>query len=241
MPCTAGVTKLIEMPIYWLSEDSVHFPPPELASEEGILAIGGDLSPERLLEAYSQGIFPWFNDDDPILWWTPDPRFVLFPENLKISKSMRPLFNQKKMQVTFDQEFRTVITNCQEMYRPGQGGTWITEDMLEAYCSLHELGFAHSVEVWQKEELVGGLYGIALGKIFFGESMFAKVSNASKFGFITLVRKLQEWDFNLIDCQQETAHLASLGAEAIPRADFMRLLDANPLGETLRGSWGSVG
>ncbi|MEO0338733.1 MAG: leucyl/phenylalanyl-tRNA--protein transferase [Bacteroidota bacterium] len=226
------------MPIYWLNEDSVQFPPPELASEEGILAIGGDLSPERLLEAYSQGIFPWFNDDDPILWWTPDPRFVLFPKNLKVSKSMRPLFNQKKMQVTFDQEFRTVITNCQQMYRPGQGGTWITKDMLEAYCTLHDLGFAHSVEVWQNQELVGGLYGISLGKVFFGESMFAKVSNASKFGFISLVRKLQEWDFNLIDCQQETAHLASLGAEAIPRADFLRLLDVNPLGETVRGKWG---
>lgn len=225
------------MPVFWLEEDSYHFPPVHLASEEGILAIGGDLSPQRLLEAYSQGIFPWFNEEDPILWWAPDPRFVLFPDELKVSKSMRPYFNQGKFRVTFDQNFREVITNCQQMYRPGQGGTWITEDMLEAYCQLNALGFAHSVEVWQKEDLVGGLYGIALGSVFFGESMFAKVSNASKFGFISLVRKLADWDFKLIDCQQETRHLASLGARAIDRNQFTKILAENDLSKTRQGQW----
>ncbi|MEM6377729.1 MAG: leucyl/phenylalanyl-tRNA--protein transferase [Bacteroidota bacterium] len=223
--------------MFWLAEDSLAFPPVHLANEDGLLAIGGDLSPQRLLNAYQQGIFPWFSEEDPILWWTPDPRFVLYPAELKVSKSMRPYFNQKKFTWTMDQDFRAVIYNCQQMYRPGQGGTWITEEMLEAYRTLHELGFAHSVEVWEGTELVGGLYGIALGKIFFGESMFAKASNASKFGFIALVRQLESWGYTLIDCQQKTRHLGSLGAKSIPRSTFYEHLQNNPLAETQRGKW----
>lgn len=223
--------------MFWLAEDSLAFPPAHLADEDGLLALGGDLSPQRLLNAYHQGIFPWFSEEDPILWWTPDPRFVLYPSELKVSKSMRPYFNQKKFTWTFDQDFRAVISNCQEMYRPGQGGTWITEEMLEAYCTLHDLGFAHSVEVWDGKALVGGLYGIALGKVFFGESMFAKANNASKFGFIALVRQLENWDYTLIDCQQKTRHLGSLGARSIARIDFLNHLETNPLDSTQRGKW----
>ena len=226
------------MPVFWLSNDEISFPHPELANEDGILAVGGDLSQERLLLAYSIGLFPWFNPDDPILWWSPDPRFVLFPDELKISKSMRPYFNQKKFKVTFDQNFRAVITACQQQRRNKQGGgTWITDDMVEAYCRLNEKGYAHSVEVWQDEELVGGLYGVSLGKIFFGESMFAKVSNASKFGFISLVKKLKELDFELIDCQQKTRHLQSLGGRSISRSEFLDFMKKNSTKETTVGSW----
>ena len=225
------------MPIFMLSEDNIAFPNPLQASEEGILAIGGDLSPARLLMAYNNGIFPWFNEEDPILWWSPDPRFVLFPEELKVSKSMRPYFNQKKFDWTLDTEFRTVILNCQQSIRRGQYGTWITEDMLEAYCHLHELGYAHSVEVWKEGDLVGGLYGIALGKCFFGESMFTHEKNASKFGFISLVRLLTQKGFNLIDCQQETRHLSSLGAKSISREQFLSLLHDNRKEKTYVGNW----
>ena len=208
-------------PIYWLRDDSLVFPDPGQASPEGILAAGGDLSVPRLLHAYRQGIFPWYSPGDPILWWSPDPRFVLFPENLKVSRSMRPYFNQQKFTVTYDQAFSRVMQACAAVPRTGQYGTWITEEMLAAYAELHRAGFAHSVEVWRGEELVGGLYGIALGKVFFGESMFTRASNASKFGFISLVHRLRERGFQLIDCQQETRHLASLGAEAIPRQAFL--------------------
>ena len=187
------------------------FPDVEESTEEGIVAVGGDLSVERLILAYSKGIFPWYSSDkSPILWWSPDPRFVLLPSQLKISKSMRPLFNQNKFQVTWDQNFEDVIKNCQKIERDDQPGTWITSKMLAAYIQLHKKGYAHSVEVWLDNELVGGLYGISLGKVFFGESMFAKVSNASKFGFISLVKQLIKKDFVLIDCQQETKHLESL-------------------------------
>ncbi len=226
------------MPVFRLPEDEITFPHPELADPNGILAVGGDLSPERLLLAYEWGIFPWFNPNEPILWWSPDPRFVLFPEELRVSKSMRPYFNQRKFVVTFDTQFEQVIRACQQIKRDKQlGGTWITEDMVQAYCKLHELGYAHSVEVWQEGELVGGLYGISLGKIFFGESMFTTVSNASKFGFISLVRQLKTWDFQLIDCQQKTRHLASLGARSIDRALFLEYLERNAMEETLVGKW----
>ncbi|HFA49764.1 MAG TPA: leucyl/phenylalanyl-tRNA--protein transferase [Bacteroidetes bacterium] len=228
------------MPVFWLSDTSLQFPPPELASSDGVLATGGDLSPERLLTAYGQGIFPWFNPGEPIFWWSPDPRFVLFPSELKVARSMRPYFNQQKFGVTADQQFGQVIRNCQKP-RAGQGhGTWITESMVEAYCRLHDLGFAHSVEVWENGHLVGGLYGIALGKCFFGESMFTRVSNASKFGFISMVKKLEQLGFNLIDCQQQTGHLASLGARAIPRADFLQLLKENKEEKTMSGNWGKL-
>lgn len=214
------------MPIYLLPEDELVFPDPRLANPDGILAVGGDLSPERLLLAYRHGIFPWFNPGEPILWWSPDPRLVLFPPELKVSKSMRPYFNQRKFDWSIDRDFESVIRSCQKNRRKGQGGgTWITEGIVSSFCQLHERGDAHSVEVWQEGELVGGLYGLALGRIFFGESMFTKVSNASKFGFICLVRQLEEWGFELVDCQQETRHLVSLGARKITRDDFMRYLD----------------
>lgn len=227
------------MPVFWLSNEHNVFPDPELANEDGILAVGGDLSPERLLMAYQKGIFPWFNPGDPILWWAPDPRFVLFPEELKVSRSMRPYFNQKKFTVTIDRAFDQVIRACQNQRRKGQlGGTWITEDMIEGYSSLHQKGYAHSVEVWKDDTMVGGLYGISLGNIFFGESMFAKVSNASKFGFISLVRRLHELGFELIDCQQQTRHLESLGARCISRSDFLRYLKKNANMPDRLGNWG---
>lgn len=211
------------MPVFLLSEHYLDFPPPHLASPEGVLAIGGDLSPERLLYAYERGIFPWFNEDEPILWWCPNPRFVLYPHELKVSKSMRPLFNRAAFRVSFDTCFSDVMEACGDR----QDGTWITPDMIEAYTRLHQMGYAHSVEVWQDDQLVGGLYGLALGKVFFGESMFARVSNASKYGFITLVQCLIGQGYTLIDCQQETTHLASLGARAIPRATFLQHLETN--------------
>ncbi len=216
------------MPLFLLPEDDIHFPPAHLAPEEGLLAVGGDLSPQRLIEAYRHGIFPWFNEEDPILWWSPDPRFVLFPQQLKVAKSMRPYFNQRKFEVSYNQCFEQVMRSCAAVYRRGQGGTWITEDMVQAYTALHHMGYAHSVEVWQNEELVGGLYGLAMGDVFFGESMFAHVSNASKFGFISLVRELQTRNFQLIDCQQQTRHLASLGAVPIPRRQFLDMLSHLP-------------
>lgn len=215
----------------------IWFPPIEDSSEEGIVAIGGDLSVERLIYAYKKGIFPWYSDESPILWWSPDPRFVLFPDELKISKSMKTLFNQKKFEVTFDTNFAEVIKNCQQIGREDQDGTWITSDMRSAYIALHEIGVAHSVEVWLEEELVGGLYGVSLGKVFFGESMFTKVSNASKYGFITLARHLKDYGFNLIDCQQETKHLESLGARCIKRTDFIDILKKNEDEESFVGSW----
>ena len=210
-----------------------------MASENGILAVGGDLSPERLILAYQYGIFPWFNEGDPILWWSPDPRFVLFPDELKVSKSMRPYFNQKKFRCTIDHNFEAVIRNCQQNRRGQQFGmgTWITEEMLNAYIHLYELGIAHSVEVWKEDQLVGGLYGLALGKCFFGESMFTKTNNASKFGFISLVRYLKKEGFRLIDCQQETQHLASLGARSISREDFLAFLEENEKIAIQPGKW----
>ncbi len=216
----------------------IWFPDVEESTEEGIVAVGGDLSVERLILAYSRGIFPWYSSDrSPILWWSPNPRFVLFPENLIVSKSMRPYFNQNKFQVNWDQNFEDVIKNCQKIDREDQPGTWITSKMLAAYIQLHKKGYAHSVEVWLENELVGGLYGISLGKVFFGESMFAKVSNASKFGFISLVNQLKQKGFLLIDCQQETKHLESLGANAIKRKDFIDILNDNNIEETYIGSW----
>jgi leucyl/phenylalanyl-tRNA--protein transferase len=224
--------------LYWLTNE-LSFPPVEEAEDWGGLALGGDLSPERLLLAYRSGIFPWYEYGQPIIWHAPDPRFVLFPEDLKVSKSMRPVFNQKKFRVTLDTDFRSVIGGCQQQSRYGQNGTWITDEMLEAYCYLHKLGYAHSVEVWKDEEIVGGLYGVSLGNIFFGESMFTRVSNASKAGFITLVRALEERNFSLIDSQVHTHHLESLGAVEIPRDTYMRLLSQALKAPTRKGSWTS--
>ncbi len=227
--------------VFWLSENNLSFPHPELASPDGILAAGGDLSPERLLFAYKNGIFPWFNPNDPIIWWSPDPRFVLFPDELRVSKSMRPYFNQKKFEVTIDTDFTAVIEACAQAYRAGQGGgTWITEGMKTGYIELHKRGFAHSIEVRKDGELVGGLYGIAIGKCFYGESMFSHVSNASKFGFITICRRLEELGFWMIDCQQPTQHLESLGGVNIPRKDFLKILKQNETENTLVGNWGEI-
>jgi len=213
------------------------FPPIEDVSEEGIIAVGGDLSPGRLISAYSRGIFPWFSDDEPIIWWSPDPRFVLFPEKLKVSKSMKTLFNKNAFRVTFDTSFQEVIKACSIAPRKEQDGTWITNDMVEAYCELHRLGYAHSVEVWKGEDLVGGLYGVSLGTSFFGESMFSKVSNASKYGFIKLVDRLVEINFELIDCQVFTEHLKSLGAEEVERSEFLDLLESTLKKESWIGNW----
>ncbi|MDF9798660.1 leucyl/phenylalanyl-tRNA--protein transferase [Catalinimonas alkaloidigena] len=222
--------------LYWLGNE-LCFPHVEEAEEWGGLALGGDLSPERLLLAYRSGIFPWYDIGQPIIWHAPDPRFVMFPKKLKVAKSMRPIFNQKKFGVTFDTDFSSVIRNCQQTRRSGQIGTWITDEMLEAYCYLHTLGYAHSVEVWQEDRLVGGLYGVSLGSIFFGESMFSKLSNASKTGFITLAWELQKRNFSLIDSQVHTPHLESMGAEEIPRKKYMNLLRQALRQHTHKGSW----
>lgn len=200
------------------------FPSPVLADEEGLLAFGGDLSIERLLLAYRNGIFPWFNENEPICWWCPDPRFVLFPHELKISKSMRTVLNTGAFRFTIDKDFEQVIKNCQKVFRKDQPGTWITDEVLEAYINLHKLGYAHSAEAWKNGELVGGLYGVKLGKVFFGESMFSKESNASKYAFIKFVQHLKKQDVKLIDCQVYTEQLESLGARMIERKDFLQRL-----------------
>lgn len=225
------------MPVYQLLADSYQFPPTSEAEEDGLLAIGGDLSPGRLLEAYARGIFPWYSDQEPIMWWSPAPRLILHPNELHISKSMRPLFNKKAFRVTYDTVFDRVIHACKTVFRKDQYGTWITPDMINAYNLLHELGFAHSVEVWQEEHLVGGLYGIGLGSCFFGESMFAKVSNASKYGFISMVKGLQQLGYTVIDCQTKTKHLVSMGAKEVDRSVFEELLASAIQQDHRRGPW----
>jgi len=209
--------------MYYLTQD-LFFPPVSHADSEGILAIGGDLSPERLQLAYKSGIFPWFNEGEPIIWWSPNPRMVLFLDELIVSKSMRNILNRNHFTVTFNQNFRDVISNCQKVKRDGQTGTWITNEMIEAYCKLHEQGIAKSVEVWQNDQLVGGLYGIDLGHIFCGESMFSLVSNASKVAFIALANQLKNDNYRLLDCQVYNEHLESLGCREIERDAFMRIL-----------------
>ncbi len=216
----------------------IYFPHPEQTTTEGILAVGGDLSVERLRLAYQWGIFPWYNPEDPILWWNPDPRFVIYPEKVKVARSLRPYFNQQKFRVTYDQAFANVISHCQEVKRNGQSSTWITDEMKAAYIELHLQGICHSVEVWNGDDLVGGLYGVALGKIFSGESMFSLESNASKFGFVSLARKLQEWDFWVIDCQQPNPYLESLGGESISRKKYMDIIRKNLFEKNREGDWG---
>lgn len=209
--------------MYFLLKE-LFFPDVTEADKHGILAVGGDLSPERLILAYKSGIFPWFDSDEPILWWSPAQRMVLFPDELVVSRSMRTVLRKEIFKVTFNKDFRAVISNCSQISRNGQRGTWISKDMIEAYVKLHDLGYAKSVEVWQNGELVGGLYGIDLGHMFCGESMFSKVSNASKVAFITLVENLKIRQYKLIDCQVHNDHLESLGAREIERQEFMEML-----------------
>jgi len=213
------------MPLHIL-DSRIWFPPVTEALEDGLLAIGGDLSTERLLQAYRQGIFPWYDGDVP-LWWCPDPRFVLYPHHLRISKSMQQLLKQHKFHFTINQAFEQVIKQCMLIPRPGQDGTWINKDVMRAYTTLHYQGLAHSAEVWLNDQLVGGLYGVRLGKLFFGESMFSLVSNASKYAFISYVQQLIQEGVVLIDCQVYTQHLESLGAGMISRGEFIRLLQEN--------------
>jgi leucyl/phenylalanyl-tRNA--protein transferase len=210
------------MPVFALDNRNI-FPPVELSEEDGLLAVGGDLSVERLLVAYKHGIFPWY-EGDSILWWCPDPRFVLFPENLTISKSMQKLLRQDSFEFSVNRDFKQVIDNCKTVYRRNQNGTWITPDVKEAYIKFHHAGYAHSAEAWLNNKLVGGLYGVKIGKIFFGESMFSTVSNASKYVFIKFVQQLKEEGIKVIDCQVYTQHLESLGASMIPRELFLNFL-----------------
>ena len=204
--------------------DALLFPSPEQASAEGIVAVGGDLQPERVMLAYRKGIFPWFESDDFLLWWSPDPRMVLFPDRLKVSKSMRTVIRKKQFEVTFNKAFDEVVEACAKVKRFGQNGTWITPGLMEVYSTLHTQGHAHSVEVWEEGSLVGGLYGIDLGTVFCGESMFSKSSNASKVALIYLVKELKKNKYELIDCQVPTQHLASMGAEPISRTEFLTFL-----------------
>ena len=209
----------------FLLSNELYFPPVTEADEEGILAIGGDLSTQRLLLAYRNGIFPWYTDDEPIIWWCPNPRFVLFPDEIKISKSMRAVVKKQTYSFTINNCFNNVIKNCKTINREGQSGTWISEEVIDAYTNLHNLGYALSAETWKNNKLIGGLYGVKMGNIFFGESMFSLSPNASKFAFIQLVQHLKNEGVKLIDCQVYTNHLESLGAKMIDRNDFMRLLE----------------
>ena len=224
------------MPVYQLSEDLV-FPSPHLASKEGLLAVGGDLTRTRLLLAYSQGIFPWYSKGEPILWWSPDPRLVLYPDELKVSRSLNKIINKGEFNVTVDCAFERVIKECARVRLENQEGTWIVDEMVKAYCNLHESGFAHSVEAWADDRLAGGLYGVSLGSCFFGESMFTRVSNASKVAFVALVEHLRSLNFALIDCQITTGHLTRFGAGEISRSRYLDELAKALESPTLKGKW----
>lgn len=211
--------------MFSLDKNEINFPDPEIYQpESGLLAVGGDLSPERLKLAYEIGLFPWFNEGEEILWWCPDPRFVLFPENIKISKSMSKILKRNEFQFTENKCFREVMTRCMQKKRAGQDGTWISTELIDSFVKLHIEGIAKSFEVWQNEKLVGGFYGILMGKVFCGESMFSEVSNASKAGFINFVKN-NGYNLELIDCQIYSEHLESLGAEMIPKADYLKILN----------------
>jgi len=224
------------MPVFLLS-DKISFPPPYLASKEGLLAVGGDLSQKRLLLAYHTGIFPWFSDDEPILWWSPDPRLVLYPEEIRVSKSLKKIIKKNMFHVTMDSAFVKVINQCAKIRLQNNQGTWIIKEMIDAYCNLHESGFAHSVEAWYQGELAGGLYGVSLGKCFFGESMFTRVNNASNVALVKLVEYLNTLSFDMIDCQLTTEHLLRFGAKEIPRISFLKQLKESLKAPTKKGKW----
>ena len=224
------------MPIFRLVDEPV-FPPPDYADPSGLLAVGGDLSSERLLEAYRLGIFPWYSDDQPILWWSPDPRFVLQLEDFHLSRSLRKTLRQGIFQVTIDRAFDEVIAACAAVPRIGQNGTWITSEMQEAYNNLHGLGYAHSVETWLEGKLAGGIYGVSLGKAFFGESMFHRKTDASKVALAALVEKLKSWSFHFLDAQMTTEHMMSLGAKEVSRRIFLKQLHVALEHPTRRGKW----
>ena len=227
------------MPVYRLTHQII-FPPSEYADPDGLLAVGGDLSAERLLLAYQQGIFPWYSANTPILWWSPDPRLVLFPDEMKVSKSLQRVLKRNLFKVTMDRAFREVIQRCAGVKRDSGEGTWIVPEMVEAYHRLNRLGYAHSVESWHEGKLVGGLYGVAMGRVFFGESMFTEKTDASKVALVLLVQLLQHWDFELIDCQVTTAHLKRFGAREIPRKEFLKHLDPATLETDRLGTWSEI-
>ncbi len=224
------------MPIYRLGR-AVAFPDPSRAEPDGLLAVGGDLEPERLLAAYAQGIFPWYDDRSPILWWSPDPRLVLEPAELHVSRTLARTLRRGTYRVTADTAFERVIRRCADKGRPGQSGTWITAEMIEAYVELHRLGFAHSFEAWEGDALAGGVYGVSLGAVFFGESMFADARDASKVAFVRGVEWLRARGVRLVDCQVRTEHLVSLGARELPRREFLDRVAAALEAPTLRGRW----
>lgn len=224
------------MPIFRLVDETI-FPPPDYADPSGLIAVGGDLTSERLLEAYRVGIFPWYSDDQPILWWSPDPRAILELDEFKVSRSLRKTLKRQIFKVTFDRVFEEVIDCCASVPREGQRGTWITAEMRDAYVRLHGLGYAHSVESWFQGQLVGGLYGVSLGKAFFGESMYHIKTDASKVALAILVEKLKSWGFHFIDAQMATEHMIRLGAKEIPRRIFLKRLQSALRHSTKRGKW----
>ena len=224
------------MPVFRLS-DRLIFPPVHLSTPEGLLAVGGDLSVERLLLAYQSGIFPWYSKSEPLLWWSPDPRLVLFPDELVISRSLHKTLRQKRYDISVDKDFHHIITACSSIQRKKQKGTWITEEMVDAYMKLYRLGYAHSVETWWQGQIVGGLYGVSLGRCFFGESMFSTRSDASKVALVYLSRFLSEKGFGFIDCQVPSDHLCRMGARSIPRDEFISRLSQNINSPSVIGSW----
>ncbi|MCX6282539.1 MAG: leucyl/phenylalanyl-tRNA--protein transferase [Bacteroidetes bacterium] len=224
------------MPVYLLAEEPV-FPSPSKAEPDGLLAIGGDLSPERLMKAYSEGIFPWFRDNDDIFWFSPDPRLILFPEKLRVSPSLMRVIRSGKFEVRIDSAFKEVITACAEAPREGQDGTWIDEEFIRGYTMLHTMGFAHSFESYLDGDLVGGLYGVSIGRAFFGESMFHKVTDASKVAFFFMTEKIKTWQFHFIDCQVETDLLKRLGARSVPRSEYLERLKKATGFQTQKGRW----
>ncbi len=224
------------MPVFYLTDEHI-FPPPHLAEKEGLLAVGGDLSQDRLLLAYHMGIFPWYSDEEPVLWWSPDPRLVLYPKEIKVSKTLKRIIKKDKFHITMDHAFAGVIRECAQIRAENNEGTWINEDMMKAYFRLHQSGYAHSVEAWYEGGLIGGLYGVSLGKSFFGESMFTRISNASNVALVKLVEYLAALSFDMVDCQVRTEHMIRFGAREVPRDRFLQQLNESLGKQTIKGKW----